>query len=299
MKNKFRLALILSLACILLVGGVVTYNIAGNNKVVTTNVNNVEEDDKVSGEEKVDNSNNKDSKESNGSVEDAAYVEKYVQQQIKGQMPDGADGKKVVYLTFDDGPSQNITPRVLDTLKSKGVNATFFVVGMNVETDSGQELIKRAVKEGNQIQIHSYKHDYNYLYPGNKINIDNCLSDFQKTEDAIKSVLGEDYKTRALRFPGGQMTWAEKDPQGAAEIDKLLAEKDLHQIDWNCLNGDAEDNKPKTADSVYQKFVTTLGNREKAVLLMHDASDKSYTAEALPRIIDYLKENGYEFKTIA
>ncbi len=57
--------------------------------------------------------------ESNSEVENAAFVEKYLDQQMKGQMPDGADGKKVVYLTFDDGPSETVTPQILDTLKGK------------------------------------------------------------------------------------------------------------------------------------------------------------------------------------
>ena len=56
--------------------------------------------------------------------DDIAFVEKYLKQQMKGQMPDGADGKKVVYLTFDDGPSETVTPLILDTLKAENVHAT-------------------------------------------------------------------------------------------------------------------------------------------------------------------------------
>lgn len=48
---------------------------------------------------------------------------------MKGQRPDGADGKKVVYLTFDDGPSETVTPQILDILKKEDVHATFFLIG--------------------------------------------------------------------------------------------------------------------------------------------------------------------------
>ena len=65
-------------------------------------------------------------------AEDVAFMEKYLAQQMKGQKPDGADGKKVVYLTFDDGPSETVTPKMLDALKAENVHATFFVVGKNV-----------------------------------------------------------------------------------------------------------------------------------------------------------------------
>ena len=235
-------------------------------------------------------------RESNSSIEDSAYLEKYIQQQVKGEMPDGADGKKVAYLTFDDGPSQQVTPEILDILNKEKVNATFFVVGKNV--DAYKDLVKRENEEGNTVAIHSYSHDYHYLFPGNKINIENCMADFEKTDKAIKDVLGEDYNVRALRFPGGHMSWSKNDPEGAEAVDKKIHEKDWHQIDWNCLSGDAESITPRTADQLYDEAVKTIGTREKAVILMHDEGSKHTTAEALPRIIEYLKQQGYEFKTI-
>ena len=211
-------------------------------------------------------------------------------------MPEGADGKKVVYLTFDDGPSTTVTPRILDILEKEGVDATFFVVGKYV--DSEKELVKREAAEGNAVAIHSYTHDYGYLYPGGKINVQNCMSDFEKTEESIKNILGQDYKIRALRLPGGYYSWNNNDPGNAKAVIDKMHEKDWYQIEWNCLSGDAEGNYPKTADQLYQETVQTVGTREKAVILMHDTYQKEATAEALPRIIQYLKQQGYEFKTI-
>jgi peptidoglycan/xylan/chitin deacetylase (PgdA/CDA1 family) len=219
-------------------------------------------------------------KESNSEVEDAAFVENYLNQQMKGQKPDGADGKKVVYLTFDDGPSETVTPQILDTLKAENVHATFFLIGKYIDKDeASKNLVKREFEEGNAIGNHTYSHNYDYLYPSGKINLANCMSDFEKTNQALKNVLGQDFTTRAIRFPGGQMTWDKKDPKGAEDMDKALHDKDLHQIDWNSLSGDAE-GKPKNAEQLTQQVIQTVGKREKAIILMHDTYGKEETAKA-------------------
>ncbi|NOW07292.1 polysaccharide deacetylase [Clostridium beijerinckii] len=229
-------------------------------------------------------------------VEDVAFIEKYLNQQMKGQMPDGADGKKVVYLTFDDGPSETVTPKVLDTLKAENVHATFFLVGKAIdESETNKNIVKRELAEGNAIGNHTYSHNYGYLYPNGKINLENCMSDFEKTNQSLKNILGQDFSTRAVRFPGGQMTWDKKDPSGADAMDKALHEKDYHQIDWNSLSQDAE-GAHKNAEQLKQEVIKTVSGREKAIILMHDTYGKEETAKALPEIIKYLKQQGYEFK---
>ena len=234
--------------------------------------------------------------ESNSEVENAAFVEKYLDQQMKGQMPDGADGKKVVYLTFDDGPSETVTPQILDTLKAENVHATFFLIGKYIDKNqASKDLVKREFDEGNAIGNHTYSHDYNYLYPNGKINLDNCMSDFEKTSQSLKNILGQNFSTRAVRFPGGQMTWDKKDPSGAVAMDKVLNDKDYHQIDWNALSGDAE-GAPKKAEQLKQEVIKTVAGRQKSIILMHDTYGKEETAKALPGIIEYLKGQGYEFK---
>jgi len=258
-----------------------------------SNDNNHEQNSQYT--QKDDNSVNK---ESDSNVENVAYLEKYIEQQTKGQKPDGTDGKKVAYLTFDDGPSETVTPKILDILKSENVNATFFLIGKYVDkNEASKNLVKREIAEGNAIGIHSYSHNYNYLFPNGKINLENCMSDFDKTDKALKNVLGQDFSTRAIRFPGGQETWGKKDPQGAEAVDKALHEKDWHQIDWNALSGDAESGH-KDATKLTQEAIKTIGNREKVLMLMHDTYGKEETAKALPGIIEYLKKQGYEFKII-
>jgi peptidoglycan/xylan/chitin deacetylase (PgdA/CDA1 family) len=236
--------------------------------------------------------------ESNSEVEDVAFVEKYLEQQMQGIKPDGADGKKVVYLTFDDGPSETVTPEILDTLKAENIHATFFLIGKYIDRDqASKDLVKRELADGNAIGDHTYSHDYNYLFPNGKINLERCMADFEKTEQSLKKILGEDFYTRAVRFPGGQMTWSKKDPLGADAIDNALHDKDLHQIDWNALSKDAE-GAPKNAEQLTQQVINTVGKREKAIILMHDTYGKEETAKALPEIIKYLKAQGYEFKIL-
>ncbi|EHI97389.1 polysaccharide deacetylase [Clostridium sp. DL-VIII] len=243
-------------------------------------------------------SNTAPTTESNSEVEDVAFVEKYLQQQMKGQKPDGADGKKVVYLTFDDGPSETVTPQILDILKAENVHATFFIVGKELDaSEANKNLVKREVSEGNAIGNHTYSHNYNYLYPNGKINLDNCMADFDKTNQSLKNILGQDFSTRAFRFPGGQMTWDKKDPQGAEAMDNALHGKDWHQIDWNALSKDAE-GAHKNAQQLTEQVKETVGKREKAIILMHDTYGKEETAKALPGIIEYLKSQGYEFKIL-
>jgi peptidoglycan/xylan/chitin deacetylase (PgdA/CDA1 family) len=247
-----------------------------------------------------DNANGKNETISNVSslendplADDIAGVEKYLNQQMKGEMPDGADGKKVAYLTFDDGPSETVTPLILDTLKAENVHATFFVVGKAVdESDVTKRLIKREVDEGNAIGNHTYSHNYNYLYPNKTVSVDNFMADVNKTNQSLKNILGENFSTRAIRFPGGHMTW-----KGMASMDDIMKEKDYHQVDWNALTKDAE-GKPKNAEQLKQELIKTITGRQKAVILMHDTYGKEETAKALPEIIKYLKEQGYEFRTL-
>jgi peptidoglycan-N-acetylglucosamine deacetylase len=234
----------------------------------------------------------------NSYTEDVAFVEKYLSEQMKGKMPEGADGKKVVYLTFDDGPSETVTPSVLDALKAENVHATFFVVGKNVdESDTNKNLLKRELAEGNEIGNHTYSHNYNYLYPKNIINVNNIMADIEKTNQSLKNVLGQDFSTKAIRFPGGHMTWAKKDAKGMEAMDKALADKNYHQVDWNSLSKDAE-GPHKNAAQLKQEVINTMGNKQKLIILMHDTYGKEETAKALPEIIKYLKEQGYEFKTL-
>ena len=226
-------------------------------------------------------------------ADDVAFLEKYLYQQQMGLMPDGADGKKVVYLTFDDGPSETVTPKILDILKAENVKATFFVLGNSIDSsEESKNILKREVSEGHSIGNHTYSHNYSYLYPNRIINVENFMDDIEKANKSIKAVLGEDFVVRAIRFPGGYMSWKDKDG-----INDILKEKGYYHIDWNSLSKDAEGGY-KSSEQLLEEVKSSVSEREKAVILMHDNYGKEETAKALPEIIDYLKEQGYEFRTI-
>ncbi|ALB44224.1 MULTISPECIES: polysaccharide deacetylase family protein [Clostridium] len=296
---KITILFIIISILVITVGNIVMQRFSNNTKTVQAlDGNQNAKSESSDNQSKSETDSDELKSESNSEVENSAFVEKYLNQQMKGQRPDGADGKKVVYLTFDDGPSETVTPQILDILKKEDVHATFFLIGKYIDKDqASKDLVKREFDEGNAIGNHTYSHDYNYLYPNGKINLENCMSDFEKTNQSLKNILGQDFSTRAVRFPGGQMTWDKKDPSGAEAMDKALHDKDYHQIDWNSLSGDAE-GAPKKAEQLKQEVIKTVANREKAIILMHDTYGKEETAKALPEVIEYLKGQGYEFKII-
>lgn len=237
--------------------------------------------------------------EDDPNAEDAMMVFHNTEGLLKGTKtyPVRTDGKKVVYLTFDDGPSTTNTPKVLDILDQYNVKATFFVLGKSIDTDSqSEELLKQIANNGHAIGNHSYSHDYNYLYPGRIISPENFMSDINKCNDALKRVLGEDFKTRVVRFPGGYWSW-----DGRRNIRPILDEQGYAIIDWNTLNEDAQGSK-KDANQLLEctkKNTEALGpNADSIVLLMHDTYGKEATVDALPQIIEYYKSLGFEFKTI-
>lgn len=204
--------------------------------------------------------------------------------------------KKIAYLTFDDGPSITITPKILDILKENKINGTFFIVGNEVDkSDISRELLKRIVEEGNTIGAHTYSHNYKKLYPDGKIDTSVFIDEIEKTNKLIIDELGEKNRTRVIRFPGGSYSW-----KGISEVEKLLAEKGYSYIDWNCVIGDAE-GKPKNKDGLVEVFnetKTKVAGDGNLVVLMHDTYGKEATVEALPEIINKLKNEGYEFHTL-
>lgn len=230
-------------------------------------------------------------KDSNTSIEGDSYTfnSAEIKKILDGTYP--KDGKKIVFLTFDDGPSTNATPKILNTLKKHNIKATFFILGKNLDSyPKSKEILKEILHDGHAIANHSYSHNYGYLYPGGSINTENLIADFDKNENKIKEVLGADFKTSVVRLPGGMMSWKNKD-----NAKQALSNKGLNYVDWNCLNGDAEGGN-KTPQQLLERTKNTAHGHEKLILLMHDTKDN--TAEALGSIIEYLKGQGYEFKTL-
>lgn len=214
---------------------------------------------------------------------------KRAEEEIKRKEKEEADkNKKIAYLTFDDGPSTIVTPRILDILDAYDIKATFFVLGRMA--DANGEILKTIDKSGHAIGHHSYSHNYDYIYR----NVENFIGELDQTNRVFKKHLGEDFQTKLLRFPGGSF---EKRKQVF-----LRAVEDLGYVnyDWNALNGDAEGHKLSKSYLVnrLKSTVPRNSNKKEIIILMHDTDTKSTTADALPEIIEYLIEEGYEFRTL-
>ena len=183
------------------------------------------------------------------------------------------DGKKIVFLTFDDGTSKTNTPKVLDILKKEDVKATFFLTGQNIENggDEAKELVKQEFNEGHAIANHSYSHDVRKLYPGRTLDIEAFKADFEKNDKLLKDILGKYFSTRVIRCPGGYMSW-----KGMEPLDKHLEENNMVSIDWTSLNADAE-GKRKNAKELTDYAIKTSEGKEMVVLLMHDTYGKEET----------------------
>lgn len=195
--------------------------------------------------------------------------------------------EKVAYLTFDDGPSANITPQILDTLKAEGVPATFFVVGQRVRLYP--HLVKRAYDEGHYIANHSNTHAYSKIYE----SVDTVFGEYIDCENAVRDALGiPDYRMFLFRFPGGSA--GGRYASVKADAKTLLNSYGVVHTNWNCMTGDAEGKN--TVEDQMNELKLTMEGDDTIIVLMHDASDKQVTADTLPEVIHYLKEQGYTFK---
>lgn len=186
--------------------------------------------------------------------------------------------EKCVYLTFDDGPSTVVTNRILDTLQRERVKATFFVVSDRV--GGREETLRRIVREGHTVGVHSATHVYREIYASDAA----LLADVEKCASVIRETTG--VTPHVYRFPGG----GGKD---AARQSALLESKGYRVVRWNAECGDA--GTGGTADELFEKSVRTAQGKAHVVLLMHDSAFRKTTAEALPRIIDWFRAQGYAF----
>ena len=196
----------------------------------------------------------------------------------------------VVCLTFDDGPSTEITPQVLDILEKNNVNATFFITGYS---EDKEEIVRRIDEEGNVIGFHGYTHDYDKIYQ----DIDSLMENFYELEEQVLETIGKDSKI--LRFPGGTSnTISEHYCSGimTAAVQRVTAEGYLY-VDWNVDSNDAGSDA-NNSDAIYANVVQGLKPGRTNVILMHDRKEKQATVDALQRIIDYCINNGYDIQVL-
>ncbi len=200
------------------------------------------------------------------------------------------DTEKVCYLTFDDGPTNSITPLILDILRKYNIKATFFEVGSLIE--SNPSMARRVYDEGHLIGNHSYTHTYSKVYA----DTDAFMSEINKTFELIEGVCGTDNIFRLTRFPGGSYN-AGSYASVKQDCKEVLAENGIYYCDWNALNGDAE-GKSKNSQELYEYFVDNASFSKNLVVLMHDASGKNETPASLELVIQRLISEGYTFKRL-
>ena len=196
--------------------------------------------------------------------------------------------KKVAYLTFDDGPSNN-THQILDILKQNNIKATFFVLGSQVEIFP--ETTNRIYNEGHYIANHGYSHKYSEIYQ----SPEQVLNEFNQCNQIVaKTINVPEYNSHLFRFPGGSVggKYAELKKQAIT----LLEQNDILHIDWNSLTGDSEKVNP-TEEYLMDNLQKTTEGKNSLVILMHDAQAKKITAETLPKVIEYLQQQGYSFES--
>lgn len=182
------------------------------------------------------------------------------------------DVKPRVAITFDDGPDIRTTPILLDGLKQRGVRATFFVIGANVNKEGNGEIIKRMYQEGHLIGNHTYHHvDLSGL------NRDQAFHELKMTEDLVEELTGQ--QTNFVRPPFGSFPDDMED-----EVSKFYVKWTVDPLDWTTKN----------ADEIVERVVSDT--EEGDIILLHDCYESSVRAAL--RIIDILEMKGYEFVTV-
>lgn len=219
--------------------------------------------------EAIDSSNNKT---------EAKKIVKVIEQPIT---------EKIIYLTFDDGPSYSVTPKLLDILKEENIKATFFVIN---HSDDLNYLIKREYDEGHTIALHSYSHNYKQIYS----SVDAYFSDLEAICNKVQNIIG--YKTNIIRFPGGSSNTISKfNPGIMSTLTKETINRGYTYFDWNVSSEDA--GGAHSSMDVYNNVINNLNDKTN-IILMHDFESNYKTLDAIKDIIIKAKELGYEFRKI-
>lgn len=205
-----------------------------------------------------------------------------------------AEGEKVAYLTFDDGPSET-TELILDVLKEYGVRATFFVCAAE-NNEKYLSTLSRTVAEGHQIGLHSSSHSYKKIYS----SPEGYWNDLEELKEKIAPYVGDTSHITCLRFPGGS-TNSVSHKYGGSGIMKTLKqqaeEKGYRYFDWNSCADDAVGER-KSPETLLQHVMRDTNNRKRVIVLMHDTHATKNTAKALPLIIESLRSEGYVFDVV-
>ena len=179
---------------------------------------------------------------------------------------------KAIYLTFDDGPTDSVTPKVLDVLEKESVHATFFVIGKQIS--GREEILRRIAAQGHSVGVHSYSHCYKEIYADAKA----LLKDIAECRSAIRKVLRR-YDKMIYRFPGGSFM--------RPDLRDAVTGAGYNYYDWNASAGDAKEILPLNG------FTKTPSKREREnppsfflCTTVLDTKKRSKRSHSLSGIID-------------
>ena len=300
-KKSNRLDFIIVFATIIIIVAIiyVSFHFANNKKVAKAEKNETEISN-LNTEENDNDVNNETNNQTNTETKSIENTVKTSNSKKNQKLPEWTDtavqdikdiygsDEKQVFLTFDDGPSKEITPQILEILKEENVPATFFVLGKCV--DMYPDLVKQEYEEGHFIANHGYTHTYSQIYS----SVDSVLNEYNLTNEAIQEAIGvPEYNCHLFRFPGGSSGGPYDSLKAQAK--QVLADNQIASTNWNCLTSDAAGNN--TVQAQYKGALDTQGSKTSLIILMHDAADKKSTPETTKLLIQHYKEEGYEFKT--
>jgi len=198
---------------------------------------------------------------------------------IKTRLRNGdTEGIKVVFLTFDDGPSEN-TDELLDMLNEYDAKGTFFTTLH--DNDTAKAMYRLIVDEGHTLANHTSSHDYN-LYS----NPDAFFADVDQLDQFQKTVTGQKETSHVFRFPGGSANSNETCVQG-------IINRGWNYSDWNVSSGDGCADPP-TSDVIAQTIIAGCREHDVSVVLSH-AELKESSRNAMPIVIETLQQEGYTF----
>ncbi|MCM1134807.1 MAG: polysaccharide deacetylase [Clostridium sp.] len=190
------------------------------------------------------------------------------------------DGRKKVYLTFDDGPSKN-TDEILDILRRYDVKATFFVLAKTDEHSVSS--YQKILDEGHTLAMHSFSHKYDEIYSSKE----SFIEDVEKIQDYLYEVTG--VRPTFYRFPGGSSNTVSS--VDTHELISWLTENGITYFDWNIASGDAV-SRLLDKDTIVENCIGGIDGKNVCMILMHDAGNKPTTVEALPEIIEQIQARG-------
>ncbi|WP_242825076.1 polysaccharide deacetylase family protein [Acetobacterium woodii] len=191
---------------------------------------------------------------------------------------DDTEGIKVIFLTFDDGPTER-TGEVLDLLNTYNVKGTFFTTLHDGE--SAKAMYNRIVDEGHTLANHTSSHDYS-LYN----NPDDFYADVDKLDQYQMKITGLEQTSHVFRFPGGSLNANETCALG-------IVDQGWNYSDWNVSSGDGCADPPPS-EVIAQNVINGCHDHDVSVVLCH-AELKEQTRAALPTVIETLQDEGYTF----